>query len=228
MCSRSRWLAGPFLQQAAAECLLTALACITACPVMQMHASVTSPAPACPCPSPRWIIINKGFPMDQFSEGPLQFFIFAVTILVGRRCPAFCPPPLALAPPSILRPAVAAWSAWQEMQPSRGCSGPPDARRAPTPSPCSRAASQVVAVPEGLPLAVTISLAYSMKKMMKDNNFVRVLAACETMVGGGGRQGRTWEAAGPEAACSKVVALRCAAGLVQGRRRERFVCMPGR
>ena len=39
----------------------------------------------------------------------------------------------------------------------------------------------VVAVPEGLPLAVTISLAYSMKKMMKDNNFVRVLAACETM-----------------------------------------------
>ena len=41
---------------------------------------------------------------------------------------------------------------------------------------------QVVAVPEGLPLAVTISLAYSMQKMMKDNNFVRVLAACETMV----------------------------------------------
>jgi Ca2+-transporting ATPase len=40
-----------------------------------------------------------------------------------------------------------------------------------------------VAVPEGLPLAVTISLAYSMKKMMKDNNFVRVMAACETMVG---------------------------------------------
>jgi magnesium-transporting ATPase (P-type) len=31
----------------------------------------------------------------------------------------------------------------------------------------------VVAVPEGLPLAVTISLAYSMRKMMKDNNFVR-------------------------------------------------------
>ncbi|GAB4816684.1 hypothetical protein N2152v2_003730 [Parachlorella kessleri] len=42
---------------------------------------------------------------------------------------------------------------------------------------------QVVAVPEGLPLAVTISLAYSMQKMMKDNNFVRVLAACETMGG---------------------------------------------
>jgi Ca2+-transporting ATPase len=69
----------------------------------------------------RWIIVNKGFPLDQFAEGPLEFFIFAVTILV-------------------------------------------------------------VAVPEGLPLAVTISLAYSMKKMMKDNCFVRVLAACETMV----------------------------------------------
>ena len=41
----------------------------------------------------------------------------------------------------------------------------------------------VVAVPEGLPLAVTISLAYSMGQMMKDNNFVRVLAACETMGG---------------------------------------------
>jgi len=41
----------------------------------------------------------------------------------------------------------------------------------------------VMAIPEGLPLAVTISLAYSMKKMMKDNNFVRVLAACETMGG---------------------------------------------
>jgi Ca2+-transporting ATPase len=39
----------------------------------------------------------------------------------------------------------------------------------------------VVAVPEGLPLAVTISLAYSVKKMMKDNNLVRKLAACETM-----------------------------------------------
>lgn len=49
---------------------------------------------------------NKGFPISKFSEGPLQFFIFAVTILV-------------------------------------------------------------VAVPEGLPLAVTISLAFSMKKMMK-------------------------------------------------------------
>ena len=34
-------------------------------------------------PAPRsWIVQNKGFPMDQFSDGPLQFFIFAVTILV--------------------------------------------------------------------------------------------------------------------------------------------------
>ncbi|XP_030428473.1 plasma membrane calcium-transporting ATPase 1-like [Gopherus evgoodei] len=39
----------------------------------------------------------------------------------------------------------------------------------------------VVAVPEGLPLAVTISLAYSVKEMMKDNNLVRHLDACETM-----------------------------------------------
>ena len=39
----------------------------------------------------------------------------------------------------------------------------------------------VVAVPEGLPLAVTIALAYSMLKMLKDNNLVRKLEACETM-----------------------------------------------
>ncbi|EFA79639.1 P-type ATPase [Heterostelium album PN500] len=41
----------------------------------------------------------------------------------------------------------------------------------------------VMAVPEGLPLAVTISLAFSMMKMMKDNNLVRHLEACETMGG---------------------------------------------
>ena len=39
----------------------------------------------------------------------------------------------------------------------------------------------VVAVPEGLPLAVTISLAYSMKKMYRDRIVVHKLAACETM-----------------------------------------------
>lgn len=39
----------------------------------------------------------------------------------------------------------------------------------------------VVAVPEGLPLAVTLTLAYSMRKMMVDKSLVRVLAACETM-----------------------------------------------
>jgi len=39
----------------------------------------------------------------------------------------------------------------------------------------------VVAVPEGLPLAVTIALAYSVQKMLKDNNLVRHLHACETM-----------------------------------------------
>lgn len=41
----------------------------------------------------------------------------------------------------------------------------------------------VVAVPEGLPLAVTISLAYSVKKMRKENNLVRRLDASETMGG---------------------------------------------
>ncbi len=41
----------------------------------------------------------------------------------------------------------------------------------------------VVAIPEGLPLAVTLSLAYSTKKMLKDNNLVRKMAACETMGG---------------------------------------------
>jgi calcium-translocating P-type ATPase len=39
----------------------------------------------------------------------------------------------------------------------------------------------VVAIPEGLPLAVTISLAYSMGKMAKDNNLVKTLQSCETM-----------------------------------------------
>ncbi|XP_026451794.1 calcium-transporting ATPase 10, plasma membrane-type-like, partial [Papaver somniferum] len=39
----------------------------------------------------------------------------------------------------------------------------------------------VVAVPEGLPLAVTLTLAYSMKKMMVDKALVRRLSACETM-----------------------------------------------
>jgi Ca2+-transporting ATPase len=39
----------------------------------------------------------------------------------------------------------------------------------------------VVAVPEGLPLAVTLTLAYSMRKMMADKSLVRKLAACETM-----------------------------------------------
>eukprot|EP00343_Euplotes_focardii_P007905 CAMPEP_0205819478 /NCGR_PEP_ID=MMETSP0206-20130828/1867_1 /ASSEMBLY_ACC=CAM_ASM_000279 /TAXON_ID=36767 /ORGANISM="Euplotes focardii, Strain TN1" /LENGTH=1118 /DNA_ID=CAMNT_0053113125 /DNA_START=29 /DNA_END=3385 /DNA_ORIENTATION=+ len=41
----------------------------------------------------------------------------------------------------------------------------------------------VVAVPEGLPLAVMISLAYSVRKMLKDMNFVKRLASCEIMGG---------------------------------------------
>lgn len=39
----------------------------------------------------------------------------------------------------------------------------------------------VVAVPEGLPMAVTLSLAYSMSSMLKTNNLVRKMHACETM-----------------------------------------------
>lgn len=39
----------------------------------------------------------------------------------------------------------------------------------------------VVAVPEGLPLAVTLALAFATTRMIKDNNLVRLLRACETM-----------------------------------------------
>jgi P-type Ca2+ transporter type 2B len=41
----------------------------------------------------------------------------------------------------------------------------------------------VVAIPEGLPLAVTLALAFSIKQMMKENNLVRKMQACETMGG---------------------------------------------
>jgi len=41
----------------------------------------------------------------------------------------------------------------------------------------------VVAVPEGLPLAVMISLAYSVSRMLADNNFVKRLSSCEIMGG---------------------------------------------
>jgi Ca2+ transporting ATPase len=41
----------------------------------------------------------------------------------------------------------------------------------------------VVAIPEGLPLAVMISLSYSVKKMLIDKNFVKRLASCEIMGG---------------------------------------------
>lgn len=39
----------------------------------------------------------------------------------------------------------------------------------------------VVAVPEGLPMAVTLALAYSMKKMAKENNLIKKMHACETL-----------------------------------------------
>ncbi len=41
----------------------------------------------------------------------------------------------------------------------------------------------VVAIPEGLPLAVTLSLAYSVKKMANEHNLVKNLDAAETMGG---------------------------------------------
>ena len=41
----------------------------------------------------------------------------------------------------------------------------------------------VVAIPEGLPLAVLVSLSYSIKKMLKENNLVKKMNACETMGG---------------------------------------------
>jgi len=41
----------------------------------------------------------------------------------------------------------------------------------------------VVAVPEGLPLAVMISLAYSIERMLHENNDVKRLASCEIMGG---------------------------------------------
>jgi Ca2+-transporting ATPase len=63
------------------------------------------------CVACRWLVQNKGFPVDQIAEGPLAFFIFGVTIVV-------------------------------------------------------------VAVPEGLPLAVTISLAYRSVQLLFDPNQV--------------------------------------------------------
>lgn len=41
----------------------------------------------------------------------------------------------------------------------------------------------VVAIPEGLPLSVTLSLAFSTQKMLQDKNLVRKMQACETMGG---------------------------------------------
>ncbi len=41
----------------------------------------------------------------------------------------------------------------------------------------------VVAIPEGLPLSVTLALAYSMKEMLHEQSYVRRLDSCETMGG---------------------------------------------
>ncbi len=100
------------------------------------------------------MIQNGGFPLELLASGPLSFFIFAVTIVALHRWMIQNGGfPLELLVSGPLKFFIFAVTI------------------------------VVVAVPEGLPLAVTISLAYSMKKMMKHNNFVRVLAACETMGG---------------------------------------------
>lgn len=39
----------------------------------------------------------------------------------------------------------------------------------------------MVSIPEGLPLAVTLSLAFSVRRMLDDNNLVKHVDACETM-----------------------------------------------
>lgn len=39
----------------------------------------------------------------------------------------------------------------------------------------------VVAVPEGLPLAVTLALAFATTRLLRENNLVRILKACEVM-----------------------------------------------
>ena len=41
----------------------------------------------------------------------------------------------------------------------------------------------VLAIPEGLPLSVTLSLAFSVRRMLADQNLVRKMQACETMGG---------------------------------------------
>ena len=48
-------------------------------------------------------------------------------------------------------------------------------------NPLPSASPQVVAVPEGLPLAVTLALAFSVRRMLADQNLVRHLSAAETM-----------------------------------------------
>ena len=63
----------------------------------------------------------------------------------------------------------------------------------------------VVAIPEGLPLAVTIALAFSVKKMMKDNNLVRfadVAHGLRSSCDGGAeclRRARRWATRRPSA-----------------------------
>ena len=138
----------------------------------------------------RWCVANQGFPVDKIVTGPLAFFIFGVTIVVVAvpevsLCSWLCCTAV------IMQARVAEWHSCS--LPARGkcthfavqlqLSGSIVHRGSLQPLCSLLPLTQTAVYVQGLPLAVTISLAYSMKKMMKDNNFVRVMAACETMGG---------------------------------------------
>ena len=53
-----------------------------ACHVPSWNAPTCSSSRRDRLPVCRWLISNRGFPVDQIASGPLQFFIFSVTIVV--------------------------------------------------------------------------------------------------------------------------------------------------
>jgi hypothetical protein len=67
----------------------------------------------------------------------------------------------------------------------------------------------VVAVPEGLPLAVTLALAFSVQRMLTDNNLVRNLSSCETMAAATAICRCVWECGSAPIPC---VAFACGCG----------------
>ena len=145
------------------------------------------------------MISNKGFPADQIASGPLQFFIFAVTIVVVA-VPEGLPLAVTISLVCLLAlvadqmlcdqticdclqgipccvlvpPACELWNLGRGAVTARPCS-------AMDPAPVG--GRLAICFPGRLPSWAGALQAYSMRKMMKDNNFVRVLAACETMGG---------------------------------------------